>query len=48
MQLALVKEIYDQIIVKYDASTVSHLMEAFSNYINYEMPEGTSINDHID
>ena len=34
--------------MKYDASIVSHLMEAFSNYVNYKMPEGTSINDHID
>ena len=47
-QLALAKEIYDQIIAQYDASIVSHLMLAFSNYVNYKMPEGTSINDYID
>ena len=47
-QLVSAKETYDQIITKYDASTVSHLMEAFSNYVNYKMPEGTLINDHID
>lgn len=47
-QLGSSKEIYDQIITKYDASTLSHLMEAFSNYVTYKMPEGTSVNDHID
>ncbi|XXG73172.1 hypothetical protein AAC387_Pa07g2133 [Persea americana] len=47
-QLVATKEINDQIIVKYDASTVSRLMAALSNYVNYKMLEGTSINDHFD
>ncbi|XXG42407.1 hypothetical protein AAC387_Pa01g2698 [Persea americana] len=47
-QLASAKEIYDQIIAKYDAITVSHLMEAFLNYVNYKVHKGTLINDHID
>ena len=35
-------------MAKYIASTVSHLIEVCSNYVTLKMPEGTSINDHID
>lgn len=33
---------------KYDETSKSHLMEAFSAYVNYKMPEGSFIRDHID
>ena len=42
------KEIYDYAMNKYDETSKSHLMEAFSSYVNYKMPVGSSIRDHID
>ncbi|XXG80818.1 hypothetical protein AAC387_Pa09g1593 [Persea americana] len=37
------KEIYDYAIDKYDKTSKSHLMEASSAYVNYKMPDGSSI-----
>lgn len=42
------KEIYDYAMDKYNETSKSHLMEAFSAYVNSKMPEGSSIRDHID
>lgn len=47
-QLTTAKEIYDCVTEKYDQTSKSHLVEAFSAYVNYKMPEGTSIRDHND
>lgn len=47
-QLTTTKDIYDCVTEKYDQTSKSHLVEAFSTYVNYKMPEGTSIRDHND
>lgn len=42
------KQIYNQVIQKYDQSTKSHLMEAFHTYVRHKMLEEASVRDHID
>lgn len=41
------KQIYNQVVQKYNQSTKSHLMEAFQAYVRHKMLEEASVRDHV-